>query len=241
MTDNQNGKHIYLSIRIEKHHVAVALAILFHLSGAIGIISGNHREWFLSHTQLNLSLMALLLIWCQPAKDNRFFLFATILFLVGMGAETIGANTGRLFGKYAYGEILGYKLNGVPWVIGANWFAVVFSICESLSMLEDFLAERYEQLGKHIDKRLLTVSFLLDAAFSAAAFDFLLEPIAIKLGYWHWEKGTPPVFNYVCWAVLSFVLAFVYKQFRFELRNRFALHLMIIQSLFFISLNNYLT
>ena len=51
-----------------------------------------------------------------------------------MIAETIGVNFGILFGDYEYGENLGFKIFGVPFLIGINWIVLTF-ITGSLSSL----------------------------------------------------------------------------------------------------------
>ena len=42
-------------------------------------------------------------------------------FLTGMITEILGVQLGWIFGDYQYGEALGYKLFGVPLLIGVNW------------------------------------------------------------------------------------------------------------------------
>ena len=43
-----------------------------------------------------------------------------------MSTEWLGVQYGLIFGNYQYGQILGPKIKGVPWLIGANWVIVVF-------------------------------------------------------------------------------------------------------------------
>lgn len=43
-----------------------------------------------------------------------------------MIVELIGVNTGLLFGTYQYGENLGIKVFGVPFLIGINWGVITF-------------------------------------------------------------------------------------------------------------------
>ena len=38
-----------------------------------------------------------------------------------MLAEILVVSYGIIFGNYKYGEILGYKVLGVPLIIGINW------------------------------------------------------------------------------------------------------------------------
>ena len=42
-------------------------------------------------------------------------------FLTGMITEILGVQWGWIFGNYQYGDALGYKVLGVPLLIGVNW------------------------------------------------------------------------------------------------------------------------
>ncbi|MCA6457249.1 MAG: hypothetical protein IM584_14055, partial [Chitinophagaceae bacterium] len=77
-------------MKLEKQHIATFLAILFHVSGLVGILFTPYKEWFIQNTPLNLGLMALLLIWSHKGKNISFYLFLLTAFLVGMGTEMIG-------------------------------------------------------------------------------------------------------------------------------------------------------
>ena len=50
-------------------------------------------------------------------------------FIVGMVAEMLGVNFGYIFGSYQYGEALGWKLFGVPLLLGANW--TILTVCSA--------------------------------------------------------------------------------------------------------------
>ena len=111
---------------INKINTSTFLALLFHVSGLIGILFSPYKEWFIQNTSVNLLVMAVLLLWNQHKIDRYLILFFAITFSVGMVTEIIGVNTGRLFGNYAYGSVLGFKIAGVPLLIGLNWFVVIY-------------------------------------------------------------------------------------------------------------------
>ncbi len=48
-----------------------------------------------------------------------------LFFLAGMFVEWIGGHYDLLFGANYYGENMGLKLDGVPWLIGINWAMLV--------------------------------------------------------------------------------------------------------------------
>lgn len=56
----------------------------------------------------------------------RSWIIWLIVYLIGMIVELIGVNTGLLFGTYQYGENLGIKVFGVPFLIGINWGVITF-------------------------------------------------------------------------------------------------------------------
>jgi putative membrane protein len=217
-----------------KLKLSQGLAILFHVCGCIGILFTPYREWFIAHTPLNLLLMFLLLIWNQEGKEAGFIIFLLISFMVGMGTEMIGVNTGKLFGCYRYGTVMGPKLNGVPWLIGVNWFVVTYSSGIIMHKLLERLREKYAAAGEHLSTSLAKWSFIVDGALLAVLFDWVMEPVAMKLGFWHWEGEQIPFFNYLTWFVISIFLMLLFRTLRFNKDNHFAIHLFIIQTLFFI-------
>ena len=227
-------------LNFNKKNVAIFLAILFHLCGAIGILWTPHKDWFVANTTFNLLLMAALLIWVQPEKNKSFIIFLVITFLVGMGTEMIGVNTGKLFGSYKYGNILGKKLNGVPYLIGINWFVVVYCSGVIITKFSDWIEEKYDHQGIILKPWITTIAFVFDGAMLATIFDYNLESVAGKLDYWHWKNNSVPMYNFLCWFLISGFLLYLFKRLNFYKGNLFAIHLFIIQYLFFISLKIYL-
>lgn len=220
--------------------IATFLAILFHVCGAIGILFTPYRDWFIANTPLNLLLMGVLLIWNQAKPGMVFGLFAVLCFMVGMGTEMIGVNTGKLFGCYQYGAVLGPQLNGVPWLIGLNWFVIVYTAGIIMHSIHIWIEQRYEEAGKPLSQRLISASLVVDGALLAVGFDWVMEPVAEQLGFWHWEGGQIPFYNYLCWFLISALLLGIFRVLRFEKANHFAVHLFVIQSLFFLTLRWYL-
>ena len=223
-----------------KYKAAAVLAILFHLCGLIGILFANYRDWFIAHTPLNLVLMALLLIWCQENKSISFFLFIAACFFTGMGVEMIGVNTARLFGAYHYGEVMGPKWNGVPWLIGINWFVIVYCSAVVMHSFHHWFERKMNGAGSVVSPSLLALSLIFDGSLLAVFFDWVMEPVAVKLGFWQWHTPEIPMYNYLCWFAVTALLLCLLKLFRFQKANYFAVHLFIIQLLFFLALRTYL-
>ena len=227
-------------MKFSKQHIATCIAILFHLSGLIGILFTPYKEWFIQNTPLNLCLMAVLLCWNQTQKNLSFFGFAAIAFLVGMGTEMIGVNTGRLFGEYKYGSVMGAQLNRVPWLIGINWFVVIFCSGAIMVKMQAWFKRKFEEDGRGLPPALAALSIIIDGALLATFFDWIMEPVAMKLGFWQWKNSEVPLYNYTCWFLISASLLAIYRWLSFDKHNHFAVHLFIIQALFFLALRTYL-
>jgi putative membrane protein len=184
--------------------------------------------------------MAVLLFITQQQKNLNFFLFFVITFIAGFCVELIGANTAALFGNYNYGEALGPKFFGVPVVIGINWFIIIYCAGVATQFYEDRILRSIKEKGLTITARMQLISFITDAALLAVFFDWLIEPVAVKLGYWRWEKESVPVYNYICWLIISALLLWFFRKLKFNRHNIFAVHLLIIQLLFFFVLRTFL-
>jgi len=223
-----------------KIQIALFLALLFHVSGAIGILFSPYKDWFIQNTTLNLLLMAALLFWTQQDKNKGFYLFATIAFLTGMVTEMIGVNTGLLFGDYTYGNVMGVKLAGVPLLIGVQWFVTVYASGVIVTAIKNALMAKTPEGSKLLSARWQQLAIVFDGALLATFFDFIMEPVAMQLGFWQWQDAVIPIYNYVCWFVISLLLLMVFNAFKFNKVNHFAVHLFIIQTLFFLALRIFL-
>ncbi len=211
--------------------ISVFLALLFHVNGMIGM-AGNEKDWFVAMTPVNLLCMFVLLIYTEGAKNKNYALFLLLCFVVGMVTEIIGVNTGMLFGHYFYGEPMGIKFFGVPLLIGIQWFVSVYSSAQIFIWFEKTFKIR-------------PIHTAIRATFTAlitTAFDYIIEPAAIKLGYWNWFGQAVPIYNYVCWFVISFFLSLYYFNVRRENQvvNFFAVVLFFIQTVFFMYVTKFL-
>jgi putative membrane protein len=196
----------------------VFLAVLVHVSGAIGM-SFYDKAFFVSFTPVNLLLMLFLLIWNEEQLSRTFMWALLVAALTGIASEMTGVHTGLLFGHYQYGEVLGFKFMDVPLLIGLNWFCIVY--CAYLMMLK--------LSGTTINRWLLAAG----TGLLATLFDWIMEPVAVELGFWKWENDIIPVYNFFCWWLISTLLGFFFYSLRLKAENPFAVYLFIIQFLFF--------
>jgi putative membrane protein len=125
-----------------------------------------------------------------------------------------------LFGDYQYGKNLGFKLVEIPLVIAVNWAMLSFSALAIVFFL----------------RVPLVVKALLSAALMTF-LDVLIEPVAITSDFWSWADGIIPMYNYVCWFVLSFFLHFWLLKRGVVEQNTVGIGLYVVLVLFFGLLN----
>jgi bisanhydrobacterioruberin hydratase len=227
--------------RYSKYTIATAIAILFHTVGLVGILFFN-RDAMVALTPVNLLLSAALLWWTQAEKNKAFYLFVIACIIIGYLVEVIGVNTGYLFGHYRYETALGIKLFNVPPLIGINWFMIIYCCGISMQQLLQKPIFRDATSAGVISKRWQAYSIIFDGASLAVLFDWIIEPMAVKLGYWTWlgEDANIPLYNYLCWLLVSMLLLWIFHRFQFVKQNKFAIHLLLIQAMFFLILRTLL-
>ena len=194
--------------------LAIGLIWLFHVSGIIGILYGD-SQWFVGATPLNLTLSFVLLLWTSR-HEKKAFVVAFVAFLAGMIAEGLGVNYGLIFGQYIYGDALGWKVAGVPWLIGVNW-SILTLCCGAIAAN---LADAF------ISRVLLGVGLML-------LLDFVIEPIAPILDFWTFDGGIAPLQNYVGWFAVALPLHFLYQYMQVQIKGTFTHHLYLLQIVFF--------
>ena len=223
-----------------RQQIATFIALLFHVSGFIAIVF-FHSQLFINLTPLNLLISCGLLIWTQEKRSISFWIFAVSAFIIGFVAEYIGLHTNILFGNYQYGTVLGPKWQAVPWMIGVTWFGIIYCCGIAMSMLQNRIFNRPEakEMLPPFSKYWLSVSFIADAAGVAVLYDWILEPVAVKLGFWSWQGGEIPVGNYWGWFFVSAFALLVFRLLPFPKHNLFAVHLLLIQAMFFLLLQTF--
>jgi putative membrane protein len=233
---------------ISRQQIATFIALAFHIPGFIAIAFFK-SQLFISFTPLNLLVCTVLIFWTQQVINTAFLSFCLLSFSIGFVAEYIGINTGLLFGNYAYGNLLGPKWHGVPWIIGLQWMVITYCIGICMHMVHKKLAltsvEQQEktQLEQKVtaknSKRWIFFSTIIDGALLAVLFDWVMEPAATKLGYWQWSENEIPGSNYYSWWLISIPILVAFYYLPFKKQNIFALHLLLIQFMFFLLLNTF--
>jgi bisanhydrobacterioruberin hydratase len=223
-----------------KTQIATAIAIFFHTIGFVGMFF--NKDFFIATTPLNLLLMFGLLLYTHQKINWQTILFFAVCFMVGIYVEIIGTSTGYLFGHYSYGKTLGPAIKNVPLVIGINWAIIIYCCGVSVYVILQKLSAKVQELtGSSTSSALQMFSIISDAAMLAVFFDWVMEPAAIKLGYWQWlDDGEIPTFNYLSWFMISSVLLTVFSLLKFDKKNIFAVNLLLIMTMFFMLIRTFL-
>lgn len=195
------------------------LLISSYIAGLVGFlfIPGFEKlTWF------SLLLSFGLVVWNHEPKNAGFYLFLILAWIVGFSIEVAGVATGKIFGVYAYGDIMGPKAYHVPLLIGINWAVVVYL--------------GNELTGRYFGNMPLLVRTSL-AALIPTLLDVIIEPVAIQTGMWHWYGSVPPLQNYLAWYAVSWLLSLAYQRWVGKaVRNPASPLLFILQVVFFLVL-----
>lgn len=204
---------------LKKQNLLLIVLIIFYSVGLIGLHTG-YRIYFLNLTPFNL----LLSFGCLYLSFKDFSLKKHVDILLiaaaGYSLEWIGVHTSVLFGHYHYGGVLGYRLDGIPLTIALNWVLLTFT---STAIV-------------HKWKLPLVLKALIAGALMTG-LDWILEPVAIRSGFWFWESNEIPLYNYVCWMIFSSVFAFWVLNRKTTETNKVTVGLFVILVLFFAILN----
>jgi putative membrane protein len=219
MSDNRPFRQVP-----EDRRIALSRFLLVS-SYAAGIVGIGLLNWplFLQLTPFNLILSFGILYWNHIPADKRWWIFVTVAWATGYLVEVAGVSTGRLFGNYAYGNVLGWKVLETPLLIGINWAMLVYVGCDAVNR---WVPDAWSNPAR-----------IAISASLPVALDVCIEPVAIHTGMWHWFGSDPPLQNYVGWYVVSMFLSIVYhKTIGREHRNAVAPLLLLMQVVFFVAI-----
>ena len=159
--------------RFSKYQLATGIAIFFHAIGLVGILF-SENNFFIQSTPFNLLLSYILLVWTHPEKNNSFYFFIGIVFIVGFLSEVVGVNTGLLFGEYHYSKILGIQLFQVPILIAVNWFIIIYCSGICTHALLSRVIQRVAKDNNEPSLKLKAMSVIFDGASLAVLFYWLM-------------------------------------------------------------------
>lgn len=196
--------------------IAIGTLWLFHISGIIGISCG-YIDWFVTRTSMNLYVLIIILMLFFPLDSTKKVVTFLGIGLLGFLVEYLGVNFGYFFGEYSYGENLGPKFFGVPWLIGANWAMLVF--------ITGCIADK---IIKNLWLRAITGTVLM------LFLDIFMENVAPIFDFWEFSGGTAPFNNYVAWGAFAFLFHLIFQWRKMTGNFLLSIHMLIVQLIFFI-------
>ena len=208
-------------MKANKKNISIFIIWLVHISGLLGMVFYD-LDFFAGYTSINLFLMSIIL-FANIKLNNKNQIFSLLLiFLIGMFSEFIGVNYGLIFGEYIYGNNLGFKLFGVPFLIGLNW-VILTVICANIASI--------------LTKNNSIIQIIILGTLLMLFMDFVMEPIAPKLDLWRFKNLVVPTSNYIGWLIISILTQTIYNiQFK-EKEVKLSFNLYTAIFIFFVSLN----
>ena len=191
--------------------------ILVYISGSIGFVV--NPSFFSPFTPYTLLLTCFVFLIHSPLVDKKFiFSFFSIAFC-GFIIEIIGVKTGLIFGKYSYGNGLGYKLFNVPLIISINWAML---ICAGIIVVSRIFTNK--------------IFVLVVSSILVTTIDLLIEQVAPKLDFWQFEGRLPGLQNYLSWIGVAFFSSYFFYSTIIKGKFTASLTILILQIIFFASL-----
>ena len=199
-----------------------AVIIILHLVGGTAAAFG-FTHLILPLTPLHLAICAGIVMAFTGSESP--WKWALTMFL-GFGVEVIGVETGLLFGDYEYGSGLGPKVLKVPMLMGVLWWILLLGTHHWSARWLSFLKTKKMPI--------------LRAALAASlmtAMDVLIEPVAVRAGWWAWSAGDIPISNYLTWWIVAFALGLLWRDEEDLKTNRLSGLLVVAYALFIGLLN----
>ena len=182
-------------MKANKKNISIFIIWLVHVSGFMGMLFYD-LDFFAGFTSVNLLLMSIILFLNTKLDSKYHILLILSIFLIGMITESLGVNYGLIFGDYEYGNNLGFKLFGVPYLIGVNW--IILTVISG-------------NIASFITKNRSIVLTIIIGALLMLAMDFVMEPIAPKLDMWRFKNLIVPSSNYVGWLFVGLFTQAIYN------------------------------
>ncbi len=184
---------------------------------------------------INVILFAIPVFWATAQWLGRrdaiilFVIFGVLALLI----ETSAIVTGFPYGHFGYSELLGFRLFGyTPWTVALGWTPLVLAAYALISrVLEKQTSAISYQLLALIVRILLT-------AVTLVIFDLVIDPGAVKIGFWRYEGGGPfygvPYANFTGWLFSGAIAAVVLEIFTYLRKPLLPVPVQMVSSAFFL-------
>lgn len=175
----------------------IGLVIGFVMLFVAGVVSARFmvlKEYgFISFFAVIFGAIPSLIFYIKSIGMTRSWRVLIALALFALLFESFAIYTGVPYGSFEYSSALGPKFFGLAaWCVPFAWIPLV--------LMSGSLASFF--VKKKIDRVLVGTVILLIA-------DMVIDPVAVKLGFWIWENSGSyygiPVINFLGWAVSGIV------------------------------------
>ena len=188
---------------MNKDRIIVSGILCFLAAGAFFMVNVELPPWSHYLSGLNVILFALPAFWATRrwlGRRDAAVLWA-MLGVYALLIETSAIYTGFPYGHFGYSELLGFKIFGVtPWTVFLAWTPLI--------------------LGAYAVARALIGNIpgrIIVTAMIATAIDLVLDPGAVKLGFWQYEgQGgfyAVPLSNFGGWLITGSIAAVMLEIF----------------------------
>jgi putative membrane protein len=201
----------------------IIILLLFYFFGLLGICIPATRDVFLTLTPLNLLITLAIFYKVNKDYSQRFFILSLLVSILGFSVEGIGVATGVLFGSYSYGTAFGFKLVETPIMIGVNWLF--------LSLSTYGIVQFFTNKG---------IWLILLPPVLMTFLDLIVEPVAMKLGFWSWKNDIIPLQNYAMWFLTSIIMHSIIYLFKPKINAKISFIIIGVSAFFFGFLNIFL-
>jgi isopentenyl-diphosphate Delta-isomerase len=192
-----------------KTHPAIIFAIAaFLATGAFFMVNVELPPWSHYVSGVNVIVFAVPAFWATRwwLGWRDAVLLWVMLGIYALLIETSAIYTGFPYGHFGYAELLGAKLFGVtPWTVFLAWTPLMVGAYAVAARLFDNVVVR-----------------IAAAAVIATVFDLVLDPGAVRLGFWQYEGGGfyygVPVSNFLGWLVSCSIGAALIEAFLYVRR-----------------------
>ncbi len=218
-TTEENAKLI-----LRDQHLSILAVLVLHAVAMVGILS-PWTEQFVLLTPFHLCFSLLLVLKRDDGNGNKLYSALLQISFVSFLIEIIGVNSDLLYGKFAFGDSFGPKIAGTPAIIGIVWSLFTLTSVQTTTML---VKNRF--VGATVSALLIT------------GMNWMMEPIAPKLGFWHWNEASHEagLHDYIGAFIQGWAFSFWLLTRVKNLNNIVGLAFLLIQAGFFVILRNLL-
>ena len=144
---------------------------------------------------------------------KRALVFFAITAIASWGYEQVGVETGAVYGKYHYTDVLGAKLGHVPIIIPIAWFMMIYPSFIIANLITS------GSISKNQNRISQIILLSMISAVVMTAWDMVIDPYlsGSTQKAWVWESEGQyfgvPLQNFAGWMLTTFTIYFLYLLF----------------------------